>query len=37
VQAVVRMHGAELMLADNRPGLAVSLGFRSRARNSVAA
>ena len=37
VQAVVRMHGAELMLADNRPGLAVSLGFRSRAQSSAAA
>ena len=37
VQAVVRMHGAELMLADNRPGLAVSLGFRGRGEHSAAA
>ncbi len=37
VQAVVRMHGAELRLADNRPGLAVSLGFRGRGINSAAA
>jgi len=37
VTAVVRMHGAELMLSDNRPGLAVSVGFRSRALNSEAA
>ena len=37
VQAVARMHGAELRLADNRPGLAVSLGFRGRVLNSAAA
>ena len=37
VTAVVRMHGAELMLSDNQPGLAVSVGFRSRALDSEAA
>jgi len=37
VQAVARMHGAELRLADNQPGLAASLGFRSRALNAAAA
>ena len=37
VTAVVRMHGAELMMSDNRPGLAVSVGFRSRALDSEAA
>lgn len=37
VQAVVRMHGAELRLADNRPGLIVSLDFHGRAVDAVAA
>jgi len=37
VQAVARMHGAELRLADNRPGLIVSIEFQSRAMEAVAA
>lgn len=37
VQAVVRMHAAELRLADNRPGLIVSLDFHGRAIDAVAA
>ncbi|MEM7257344.1 MAG: HAMP domain-containing sensor histidine kinase [Pseudomonadota bacterium] len=37
VQAVARMHGAELRLTDNHPGLIATLGFRSRAINQAAA
>jgi signal transduction histidine kinase len=29
VDAVAKLHGAELMLTDNRPGLRVSLAFRA--------
>lgn len=37
VTAVARIHGAELMLSDNSPGLAVTLGFRGRVLESEAA
>ncbi len=37
VQAVARMHGAELRLTDNHPGLIATLGFRSRAIEQAAA
>ncbi len=37
VQAVARMHGAELRLTDNQPGLVATLGFRSRAIDQAAA
>jgi signal transduction histidine kinase len=29
VEAVAKLHGAELALSDNRPGLKVSLAFRA--------
>ena len=29
VDAVAKLHGAELSLSDNRPGLKVSLAFRA--------